>query len=75
MPFTDIEQEALKLPENERATLAQLLLSSLAEETATGLCEERWADEAERRYQEYRADKITARPAAAVFEDAHRRLK
>ena len=75
MSLTDIEREALKLPENERATLAELLLSSLTEETAPGLCEERWADEAERRYREFRDGRMTARPAAAVFEDAHRGLK
>jgi putative addiction module component (TIGR02574 family) len=74
MVLTQLEQEVLKLPEKERAILAEHLLSSLGEETM-GLNEERWIEEAERRYQEYRAGRMTAKPADEVFEDAYRKLE
>jgi len=37
--------------------------------------EEAWLNEAERRYQEYRAGKLASRSADAVFEDALSNLK
>lgn len=74
MVLAQIEQEALRLPEKERAVLAEHLLSSLGDE-ATAANEERWIEEAERRYQQFRDGKITARPAEEVFEDAYRKLE
>ena len=73
MSFTEIENEALRLTEQERAMLAEHLLASL-DEGATGLNEELWLDEAERRLEEYRAGKTTAFTAEEVFNDARRML-
>jgi putative addiction module component (TIGR02574 family) len=47
--FELLEAEILKLPANERAALAQLLLASLDEEDEF---EQAWAVEAERRLRE-----------------------
>lgn len=74
MILTQVEQEALKLSEKERAVLAELLLCSLGDDT-TGLNEESWHEEAERRYEEYKAGRITCRPADDVFQDAYRKLE
>jgi len=73
MSFTEIENEALQLSQEERALLAEHLLSSL-DEGQTGLYEELWLEEAERRIAAYRAGTMTARPAEDVFRDAHRKL-
>ena len=62
----DIAAEALELPLTERAELASRLLESLddlSEEEADQL----WAEEAERRYAEYKAGNIQAVPAEEVF--------
>ncbi|HPO17109.1 MAG TPA: addiction module protein [Candidatus Hydrogenedentes bacterium] len=74
MSLTQIEDEALKLTEQERAILAERLLDSLDGDSA-GLNEERWLDEAERRYRAYKAGQLSARPAEEVFRDAYRCLK
>ena len=73
MALRQVEQEALNLPEKERALLAERLLCSLDNETPD-FNEERWLQEAERRYEEYKAGRMTARPAEDVFEDANRKL-
>lgn len=62
----DIAAEALELPITERAELATQLLDSLediSEEESDAL----WAEEAERRYAEYKAGKVQAIPAEEVF--------
>lgn len=72
MDLFRVEQEALALPENERALLAEHLLSGLAEDKAE-YDDERWIAEAERRHQEYKAGRLTARSADEVFQDAFQR--
>jgi putative addiction module component (TIGR02574 family) len=72
--FNQIEQEALNLPEKERALLAERLLCSLGDEAAD-LNKERWMQEADRRYDEYKAGRMTARPAGDVFRDIYRTLE
>ena len=52
-----IEDQVLQLPAQERAQLAERLLSSL-EEVDTIEAEKLWAEEAERRYREYKKGKI-----------------
>ena len=47
-----IENEALALSSQERAFLADRLLSSLGEEVLTDI-DAAWIEEVERRYQEY----------------------
>lgn len=73
MSFVEIQNEALQLSETERAALAERLLASL-DEGVTGLNEELWLDEAERRLEEYRVGKTTAITAEEVFNDARRML-
>ena len=76
MPKTheDLEKDALSLPKPERALLIEHLLASL-DTGEDEEVEELWLTEAEGRYQQYRLGKLAGRPAAAVFEDAPKRLK
>jgi putative addiction module component (TIGR02574 family) len=62
----DITAEVLELPLTARAELASRLLDSLeniSEEESDAL----WAEEAERRYDGYKAGQIKAVPAEQVF--------
>jgi len=70
----ELEKDALALPKQERALLIERLLASLDIGQDEDV-EEIWLAEAERRYQEYRAGKLSGRPAAMVFENAPKRLK
>jgi putative addiction module component (TIGR02574 family) len=74
MVLTEIENAALQLTERERAVLAEHLLDSLGDDS-TGLNEERWIAEAERRYREYKAGRLQARSADDAFRDAYRALE
>lgn len=70
----DIAAEALELPLTARAKLASQLLDSLddiSEEESDLL----WAQEAERRYAEYKAGNIEAVPADEVFARLRSRKK
>ncbi|MFO0760538.1 MAG: addiction module protein [Byssovorax sp.] len=75
MDLLELETEALKLPFDERARLAETLLESL---DALSEDEHRrlWAEEAVRRDAELDADPSRGRPAAEVFRStrAHARL-
>jgi len=66
-----VEEEALKLPKEERAFLADRLLSSLGGETLSDV-DAAWVVEAERRYAEYKSGIRQPIPAATVFADADR---
>ncbi len=68
-----VEQEALNLPQEERAFLADRLLSSLGGE-ALSENDTAWVAEAERRYEEYQAGKRKPIPAKEVFDEADRVL-
>ena len=69
-----VEQEALNLPPEQRAFLADRLLGSLSGEVLSDV-DAAWVAEAERRYQEYKKGKGAPIPAADVFEEADRLLK
>ena len=69
-----IEDEALCLSTQERAFLADRLLSSLGEDALTDI-DAAWIAEAERRYQEYREGKRPGVAAQEVFAEADRMLK
>lgn len=58
----------------DRALLVERRLATLdpGEETNT---EELWLQEAERRYQEYRAGRVASKPAHQVFDEAIKRLR
>jgi len=69
-----IEHEALMLSVQERAFLADRLLSSLDEDTLTDI-DAAWIAEAERRYQEYKEGKRPGVAAQEVFSESDRMLK
>ena len=65
MTIDQLERELLKLPPNERARLAQRLISSLDQESEV---ERAWYDEAERRLGELEAGMVREVPADEVFK-------
>jgi putative addiction module component (TIGR02574 family) len=62
----DVAAEALELPLTARAELASRLLDSL-DDLSEEENDQLWAQEAERRYSEYKAGNIEAVPADEVF--------
>ena len=70
-----LEDEILRLSIQERAFLADRLLSSLGEDAALTDIDAAWIAEAERRYQEYREGKRPGVVARQVFAEADRMLK
>jgi len=61
--------QALKLPLQDRALLAEHLIASL--DAADDSENERlWVEEAEKRYQQYKSGNISSRPAVDVLRDA-----
>lgn len=73
----DIKQiaaEALELPLTARAELASQLLASL-DDLSEEENEQLWAQEAERRYAEYKAGRIDAVSAEEVFARLRSRKK
>ena len=64
--FKDIAADALELPLTARAELASQLLDSL-DDISEEENDQLWAQEAERRYAEYKAGNIEAVPAEEVF--------
>ncbi len=64
MTIDQLENEALKLPQHERARLAQRLISSLDEDIEV---EQAWYDEAERRLAELDSGEAVEVPAEEVF--------
>jgi hypothetical protein len=65
----ECEAQVMSLPINERAILADHLITSL-DLLNDSENERLWIDEAERRYQEYKNGNISARSAANVLRDA-----
>jgi putative addiction module component (TIGR02574 family) len=71
--LTRLERQALSLPREERAFLADRLLSSLGDEVL-GEVDAAWVAEAERRYAEYKDGRRQPIPAGKVFAEADRML-
>jgi putative addiction module component (TIGR02574 family) len=69
-----IETEALSLSHQERAFLADRLLSSLGDDVLTDI-DVAWIAEAERRYQEYKEGRRSGIDAKDVFAEADRILE
>ena len=67
--FADFEAQALRLSVKERALLAERLIASL-EALDEAEVERLWIEEAQRRYKEYAAGAVPARPSEDVFRDA-----
>ena len=70
----ECENQVMKLPLNERATLASHLIASL-DSLDNSENERLWIDEAERRYREYKKGNISARPAVDSLRDARLSIK
>lgn len=69
-----IEHDALSLSRQERAFLADRLLSSLDDNSLSDI-DAAWIAEAEQRYQEYQAGKRSGIEAQEVFAEADQMLK
>ena len=69
-----IQNDALSLSGQERAFLADRLLSSLGDDVLTEV-DDAWVLEAERRYQEYKDGKRQGVSAKDVFAEADSFLK
>ena len=69
----EVFKSAMSLDVHDRAALAQRLLSSL-ENLSEEEAERLWAEEAQRRLEEYRADRAVAVPADEVMKKAERLL-
>ena len=69
-----VEHDALSLPQDERAFLADRLLSSLGEEVLNDV-DAAWVQEAERRYDAFKQGKRQPIPASAVLAEADRILR
>ncbi len=67
------EQYAMKLPLQERAVLIKRLIDGLDDLDEQKL-EQLWMQEATRRFNEFEAGNIKARPAQDVFRDTRTRL-
>jgi putative addiction module component (TIGR02574 family) len=61
-----LTQEALSLPSNARAVLAERLPQSLDDSELSDI-DEAWIEEAERRYRELKEGKVQGIPAQEVF--------
>ncbi len=71
--LTDIERDAMELSPRDRAMLVERLLAALDRGEDMD-AEELWLREAEKRYQNYRAEKIKAKPAEQLFEEAREKI-
>ena len=72
--LTQVERDAMLLSRQERALLVESLLATLDPGDEID-AEELWVQEAERRYQEYRAGRLASKPATQVLEDGKNILK
>jgi putative addiction module component (TIGR02574 family) len=73
-PASRFEAKALKLPPEERARLAERLISSL-DRGADAESEELWLREAERRLEELESGKVSTVGADRVVEKARSSLR
>lgn len=68
------EQQAKNLPLQDRAVLIKRLIEGLDDLDEQDL-ERLWLQEATRRFQEFKAGNIQARPSDEIFCDARTRLQ
>ena len=74
--LAEIEDNALRLPPEDRARLAVDLLASLEESVASPEeIEKLWLAEAERRFQELRDGVVQGIPAQEVFAQLRAKLR
>jgi len=70
----ECEVQALKLPLNERAALAEHLIESL-DALDDAEHERLWVEEAERRYHEYKQGRVASKPAAEAIRDVREQIR
>ncbi len=78
LTLEQLEAEALHLPAEDRADLAQRLFASIEDEEAledAAVVEQAWIEEAERRNQRYLAGEVQPVPAAEAIARVRDRLK
>ena len=73
-PASKLEAKALKLPPEQRARLAERLISSLDQGTDSD-SEDLWIREAERRLEELESGAVATIPAERVLEKARSSLR
>jgi putative addiction module component (TIGR02574 family) len=73
-PASKLEAKALKLPPEQRARLAERLISSL-DQASDPESEQLWVQEAERRLEELESGRVEAVPAERVIENARSSLR
>lgn len=73
-PASKLEAQALKLPAEQRARLAERLISSLDQVTDAD-SEQLWVREAERRLDEIESNQVEPVPADRVIEKARSSLR
>ena len=73
-PASKLEARALKLPPEQRARLAERLISSL-DQSSDPDSEQLWIREAERRLEELESGRVEAVPAERVIENARSSLR
>lgn len=72
--FEKLEREVRALSSREKAALTQMLIEDL-DPTVDENVEEMWIEEAQRRYEAYRAGNIKAVPGNEAIRRARKRLK
>ena len=70
----ECEIQALKLPVDERAALAEHLIESL-DVLDDAENERLWVEEAERRYHEYRQGRVLSKLAADAIRDVRAQIR
>jgi len=73
-PASKLEAKALKLPPEQRARLAERLISSL-DQSSDPDSEQLWIREAERRLEDLESGRVEAVPAERVIENARSSLR
>jgi hypothetical protein len=72
--FEELEKQARALGRNKKAELARFLIEDLVA-TADPDAERLWLEEAQRRYDAYRAGELPAHPGDEVMNRVRNRLK
>ena len=70
--LTELLKTALEMDVHDRAALAERLLASLEEELSEEEADRLWAEEAQRRLEQYRTGRAAAVPASEVAGKAER---
>ena len=72
--FEKLKDDLLSLPVESRASLAQVLIASLDEESDDNI-DSLWEEEIRRRHSEVKSGKAVLRSADQVLRDARERLQ